>query len=212
MRHFKDDQIIAMIRSAFRGPPPTEVPHPKILAFLCNWCSYAGADMAGVSRMKYPDNVQAIRVMCSGRVDPVHVLEAFKNGADGVLVSGCHPGDCHYISGNYVAEKRVKLVRKVLEKIEIEPDRLYLGWISAAEGEKFARLITNLTKELKDKPLELTKEKIAKLEATIKALRVGKLKRIFGAMLPSDVKIDERYLPSIEKSIEAEIKRYGNLR
>jgi coenzyme F420-reducing hydrogenase delta subunit len=166
--------------------------------------------MAGVSRMEYPDNVQAIRVMCSGRVDPVHVLEAFKNGADGVLISGCHPGDCHYISGNYVAEKRVKLVRKLLEKIGIEPTRLYLEWVSAAEGEKFAKLIINLTKGLKDKPLELTKEKIAKLEATIKALRVGKLRRIFGAMLPLDVKIDERkMLPSIEKSIEAEIKRYS---
>jgi F420-non-reducing hydrogenase iron-sulfur subunit len=121
---------------------------PKIVGFLCNWCSYAGADLAGVSRIQYPPNLRIVRVMCSGRVDPFFILEAFKDGADGVLVAGCHHGDCHYLSGNYKAEHRVLLLRKMLEQFGLEPERLRLEWVSASEGERFATIIRDMTKEI----------------------------------------------------------------
>lgn len=121
---------------------------PKIVAFLCNWCSYAGADLAGVSRIQYPPSIRIVRVMCSGRIEPVFILEAFKNGADGVLVAGCHPGDCHYLSGNFKAQRRVLLLRKVLENLGLEPERLRLDWVSASEGDKFAILVENMTEEI----------------------------------------------------------------
>jgi F420-non-reducing hydrogenase iron-sulfur subunit len=123
---------------------------PKIVGFLCNWCSYAGADLAGVSRIQYPPNIRIIRVMCSGRVDPAFVLEAFKNGADGVLVAGCHlPSDCHYLSGNFKAQRRITLLKKVLEQFGIEPERLRLEWVSASEGDKFATIIRDMTEQIK---------------------------------------------------------------
>jgi len=122
---------------------------PKILGFLCNWCAYAGADLAGVSRFQYPSNMRVIRVMCSGRVDPVHIFDAFKNGIDGVAVLGCHPGDCHYQTGNYEAENKMKMTKKVLEKIGMNSDRLYLDWVSAAEGKRFSEVISDLTSRLK---------------------------------------------------------------
>jgi F420-non-reducing hydrogenase iron-sulfur subunit len=123
---------------------------PKLVGFLCNWCSYAGADLAGVSRFQYPTNLRVIRVMCSGRVHPAHILEAFKDGADGVLVAGCHtPNDCHYISGNFKAQRRVAMVKKLMEQLGIDPARLRLEWISAAEGEKFAKTIREMTEDLK---------------------------------------------------------------
>ena len=123
---------------------------PKIVGFLCNWCSYAGADLAGVSRIQYPPNIRIIRVMCSGRIDPVFVLEAFKNGADGVLVAGCHlPSDCHYISGNFKALRRMSLLKVVLEQFGIEPERLRLEWISASEGDKFAAAVKDMVNRLK---------------------------------------------------------------
>ncbi len=122
---------------------------PKIVGFLCNWCSYAGADLAGVSRFQYPPNLRAIRVMCSGRVHPSHIMEAFKKGADGVLVAGCHPpNDCHYISGNLKAARRVALLKKLMVQLGINENRLRLEWISAAEGDKFARVLTDFTAEL----------------------------------------------------------------
>ena len=123
---------------------------PNIIGFLCNWCSYAGADLAGTSRMKYPPNIKSIRVMCSGRVDPVFVLEALRKGADGVLVAGCHPGDCHYQSGNYKANRRMKLLKKLLEDMAIEPGRLRFEYISASEGAKFASVATEFVDELKN--------------------------------------------------------------
>ncbi len=122
---------------------------PKIIAFLCNWCAYAGADLAGTSRMQYPHNTRAIRVMCTGRMSPVFILKAFAEGADGVLVAGCHPGDCHYVSGNYGAEKRVKLVGDLLPELGIEKDRLMLRWISASEGELFGKTICEFTDSIK---------------------------------------------------------------
>ena len=122
---------------------------PNIIGFLCNWCSYAGADLAGTSRMKYPPNIKSIRVMCSGRVDPVFVLEALRKGADGVLIGGCHPGDCHYQSGNYKANRRMKLLKKLLEEMAIDPGRLRFEYISASEGAKFAAIATEFVDQLK---------------------------------------------------------------
>ncbi|UCH31129.1 MAG: hydrogenase iron-sulfur subunit [Candidatus Bathyarchaeota archaeon] len=123
---------------------------PKIVGFLCNWCAYAGADLAGVSRIQYAPNIRIIRVMCSGRVDPVFILEAFKDGADAVLVAGCHlPSDCHYINGNYKAQARVALLKKVLENFGIEPERLRLEWVSASEGDKFANIMNDMVEQIK---------------------------------------------------------------
>lgn len=121
---------------------------PKILGFLCNWCSYAGADLAGVSRIQYPPSVRVIRVMCSGRVDPMFVFEAFKRGIDGVIILGCHPGDCHYISGNYEAEMKFYSIKELLKFINFQ-DRIDLNWVSAAEGLRFAELISNFTEKIK---------------------------------------------------------------
>ncbi|MBD3253599.1 MAG: hydrogenase iron-sulfur subunit [Candidatus Lokiarchaeota archaeon] len=122
---------------------------PEILVFCCNWCSYAGADLAGVSRFQYPPNIRIIRVMCSGRVQPTFILNAFKHGIDGVLVTGCHIGDCHYISGNEHAQVRMEHLKKLLKKIGINEDRFRLHWISASEGKQFAELITDFTDTIK---------------------------------------------------------------
>lgn len=122
---------------------------PRIVGFLCNWCSYTGADLAGTSRMKSPPNVRPIRVMCSGRVDPSFILRAFQLGADGVLVAGCHPGDCHYQEGNFKALRRVLMLKRILREFGIDERRLRLEWISAAEGEKFATATTQFTEEVR---------------------------------------------------------------
>lgn len=123
---------------------------PKIVAFLCNWCSYAGADLAGVSRLKHPANVRIIRVPCSSRVNPQFILRAFQRGADGVLVAGCHPGDCHYVTGNYFTRRRLMLFKRLLEFAGFEPARLKVRWISAAEGGRFAETVKEMVEELKD--------------------------------------------------------------
>ncbi len=122
---------------------------PRIVGFCCNWCSYAGADLAGVSRFQYPPNMRIIRVMCSGRVDPTFILKALEVGADGVLIAGCHPGDCHYIAGNYKAARRILLLKKMLEQLGIERDRVQLEWVSASEGAKFAQVVTDFTQTIK---------------------------------------------------------------
>ncbi|MEW6183080.1 MAG: hydrogenase iron-sulfur subunit [Bacillota bacterium] len=122
---------------------------PKIVAFLCNWCSYAGADLAGVSRMKYPANVRIIRVPCSSRVNPQFILRAFQNGADGVLIAGCHPGDCHYVTGNYFTRRRLMLFKRLLEYIGLEPERLKVRWVSASEGERFATTVREMVEGIK---------------------------------------------------------------
>jgi F420-non-reducing hydrogenase iron-sulfur subunit len=123
---------------------------PKIALFACNWCTYAAMDLAGTSRMKYPPNFRVIRLMCSGRVDPQFILEAFRDGADGVLVAGCHPGDCHYIEGNYKALRRIILLRRILEGVGIEKERLRLEWISAGEASKFVRIAHEMVKQIKE--------------------------------------------------------------
>jgi len=122
---------------------------PKIVGFLCTWCSYTGADLAGTARMTYAPNVRIIRVMCSGRIDPQFVIKAFHDGADGVLISGCHPGDCHYQEGNYKALRRYRLLSKMLEQFGIEKERFRLEWISAAEGAKFQEVADKFTERLK---------------------------------------------------------------
>ena len=123
---------------------------PRIVAFLCRWCSYAGADLAGVSRLEYPPNVVPMRVNCSGRVDADMVLTAIEKGADGVLIGGCHPGDCHYVSGNYKTRRRVALIQRALSEIGIDPRRVRLEWISASEGNKFQQTMTEFTQQIKD--------------------------------------------------------------
>ncbi len=122
---------------------------PTIVSFLCNWCSYTGADLAGTSRMKYAPNIRVIRVMCSGRVDPTFVLSAFNEGADGVLICGCHPGDCHYSTGNYRALRRFKLLKKLLGQMGIEPERVRLEWIAASEGDRLQEVTNEMAEQLR---------------------------------------------------------------
>ncbi|MFQ6618396.1 MAG: hydrogenase iron-sulfur subunit [Fidelibacterota bacterium] len=123
---------------------------PRIIGFLCWWCSYTGADLAGTSRIKYPSNITPIRVMCSGRVDPTFVLKAFREGADGVLICGCHPGDCHYIEGNCKTMGRYPLLVNTLKQFGIENERIRLEWVSASEGDKFASIVKDMTVKLRD--------------------------------------------------------------
>ena len=135
----------------------------KILGILCNWCSYAGADLAGTSRFQYNASIRIVRVMCSGRIDPMLILNAFKSGADGILIGGCHPGDCHYKVGNYHAYQKIKFIEKILDIIEIDKRRLRLEWISAAEGQHFSKVVNEFSEtinqlgniSLSDKQLEL---------------------------------------------------------
>ena len=122
---------------------------PKIVGFLCNWCSYAGADLAGTSRIQYPPNVRIIRVMCSGSVDSMYILRALLEGADGVFVGGCHPGDCHYIDGNYKARRRIVLLENILGTLGLEKERVWLRWISASEGQKFADTMKEMTEAIR---------------------------------------------------------------
>lgn len=122
---------------------------PKIVAFLCNWCSYAGADLAGVSRMQYAPDIRVIRVPCSGRINPMYIISALHRGVDGVLVSGCHPGDCHYISGNLVAKRKFIMLKKFLAQVGIEPERVQFSWVSASEGARFASLVEKVVEDVK---------------------------------------------------------------
>lgn len=172
---------------------------PKLLGFLCNWCAYAGADLAGVSRYQYPPNMRVIRVMCSGRVDPLLVLKAFEQGIDGVAVLGCHPGDCHYQTGNYEAENKMNMTKQVLEKIGIEPERLYLDWVSAAEGKRFSEVISDFTERIrKIGPIKQNKDyeqKISFGESIVESVRirwlVGKERKLLEFGNVYNEKIDE---------------------
>ncbi|MBE9569779.1 MAG: hydrogenase iron-sulfur subunit [Proteobacteria bacterium] len=122
---------------------------PKIVAFLCNWCSYAGADLAGTSRIQYPANVRIIRVPCSGRLNPFFILASLQHGIDGVLIAGCHPGECHYLTGNYSARRKFALLKSLLEYAGLEEGRVQFSWVSAAEGVKFAKVIAMATEKIK---------------------------------------------------------------
>ena len=122
---------------------------PKIIAFLCNWCSYAGADLAGISRIQYPPNIRVVRVPCSGRINPYFIIKSLQRGWDGVLVSGCHPGDCHYVSGNLVARRKFAILKDLMEYVGIEEGRLNFSWISAAEGERFSKVVKTVVEKVK---------------------------------------------------------------
>ena len=124
---------------------------PKIVAFLCNWCSYAGADLAGVSRFQYPATVRIIRVPCSGRINPIFIVKAIQHGADVVLVSGCHPGDCHYIQGNLLARRKFALLKNLLDFAGVGSERVYFSWVSASEGNRFAALIEKISNDVKQR-------------------------------------------------------------
>ena len=123
---------------------------PKIVAFLCNWCSYAGADLTGTSRLQYPPTIRVIRVMCSGRINPMFVSRAFIEGADGVLISGCHPGECHYEKGNIIAKRRFECMHELLEFMGLDPLRFQVSWVSASEGPKFQEVVTRFTAQVKE--------------------------------------------------------------
>ena len=156
---------------------------PRILGFLCNWCSYAGADLAGVSRIQYPPNLRIIRVMCTGRIDPSFVLEALASGVDGVMIMGCHPGDCHYIDGNYEAERKIKMVKKLLTPLGLA-ERLRLDWVSASEGARFAEVVrdfTNRIKSLGPSPVQTEKpdsKTLRGIEAANKAVEEFRLRAL----------------------------------
>lgn len=150
---------------------------PKIIGFLCNWCSYAGADLCGVSRYQYPTNIRIIRVMCSTRLDPTIILEMLIQGADGVMVGGCHPGDCHYIKGNFHTERKINLTKKLLKEAGIDTNRLRLEWISASEGERFSKVIKEFTdniKEIGQSPIAGDNPDIDRLEALFAARNAAK--------------------------------------
>ena len=123
--------------------------NPIIVAFLCNWCSYAGADLAGTGRQQYPPNIRVIRVPCSGRINPIYIMKALLDGADGVMVSGCHPGDCHYLTGNMYARRRFTVLKKLLTTAGLNPDRVQFTWVSASEGARFAQVVTEVTESVK---------------------------------------------------------------
>lgn len=123
---------------------------PKIIAFLCNWCSYAGADLAGTSRLQYPASIRVIRVPCSGRINPLYIIKALAEGADGVMVSGCHPGDCHYLSGNMFARRRFAVLKRLLSTAGIHPDRVHFTWVSASEGQRFAAVVSEVTEKIRN--------------------------------------------------------------
>ena len=173
---------------------------PKIIGFLCNWCSYAGADLAGVSRFQYPPNLRIIRLMCSGRVDPYFIIETFIQGADGVFIGGCHPGDCHYLTGNLYAERKIKLAKKMLEKSGFQAERLRLEWIAASEGELFARTIKEFTNQIQ----ELGPSSITGPNPDMKIL--GKLKTVQNSVIGFRL----RALVGKERKIVEEGNVYGD--
>jgi coenzyme F420-reducing hydrogenase delta subunit len=141
-------EIPEEVRNEISKDTHNQVFEPRIVGFLCNWCSYAGADLAGVSRFQYPPNLRFIRVMCSSRVDPTIILEMLLQGADGVFIGGCHPGDCHYISGNYFTERKIKFTKKLISLTGLEPERLRLEWVSASEGQRFADVVSEFNNQI----------------------------------------------------------------
>jgi len=154
---------------------------PKILSFLCNWCAYAGADLAGISRFQYPPNTRVIRVMCSGRIDPAFIPRAFLAGFDGVMILGCHPGDCHYLSGNIQAERKITLLRKLLSDEEIGEERLILDWVSAGEGQRFAQIVRSFTERIAALgPFPATRETEEKMRAIQTSLESEKIRWMAG--------------------------------
>lgn len=136
-----------MVENSDKGV--TAVWEPKIVAFLCNWCSYAGADLAGTSRLQYPSNIRIIRLPCSGRINPLYIIKALADGADGIMVSGCHPGDCHYLTGNLYARRRFTMLKRLLTTAGIEPNRVHFTWVSASEGGRFAAVVEEVVSKVR---------------------------------------------------------------
>ena len=218
-----------------KSEPSTEVTtstadsgfEPKIIGFLCNWCSYAGADLCGVSRYQYPTNIRVIRVMCSTRIDPYILISIFKAGADGIFVGGCHLGDCHYISGNYHTENKIALTKRLLKEAGLDPNRLRLEWVSASEGERFSKVVTEFTNQIKqlgpspmagptpDQRLQdnLDSAEQAALEFRLRAL-VGKEYKITSeGNVYGDLKTEEEWDEMFDMAIKNEFirKRILNL-
>jgi coenzyme F420-reducing hydrogenase delta subunit len=194
---------------------------PKLVGFLCNWCSYAGADLAGVSRFQYPPNIRIIRVMCSGRIDPYIVLEAFAQGIDGVFIGGCHPGDCHYLEGNYQAERKIKMTRQLVKIAGLEPKRLRMEWVAASEGERFAKLMREFPKQIEELgPSPLSKEnpdpilianinsaKQAALDFRLRAIVAKEWKIVEHGNVYGETKAQEEWDKFMEDAIFAEYER-----
>jgi F420-non-reducing hydrogenase iron-sulfur subunit len=191
---------------------------PKIIGFLCNWCSYAGADLAGVSRYQYPPDIRIIRVMCSARIDPMIIFTLFKEGADGILVGGCHLGDCHYISGNYHTEKRAHIIEKLIEKAGLEPERFKLEWISASEGERFSKVVEEFTEtirglgpsKVKEDPELKTKVGAAvgtALSFRIRALLGHEVQMAEGGNVYGEEVVEEDFQKIIDLALEEEFRR-----
>jgi len=183
---------------------------PLIVGYCCNWCSYAGADLAGTSRFEYPTNIRIVRIMCTGRMDPTLVLETLRMGADGVLIAGCHPGDCHYQKGNYMMEKRFEYLKKAVRNIGIEPERMRLEWVSASEGGKWAALIREMTQEIKQLgPSPFRHRKIPKkTDAIIDAFKSQRLRWVVGR---SQIKVEieeEKYRQAVDSIMQEEIERH----
>ena len=181
---------------------------PKILSFLCNWCAYAGADLAGISRFQYPPNTRVIRVMCSGRIDPAFVPRALLAGFDGVLILGCHPGDCHYLSGNIQAQQKISYLKKMLSAEGIGEDRLVLDWVSAGEGQRFAELVRGFTERIRSLgPFPATQEAQGKLRAIQASLEGEKIRWMMGKapeLLEKDNVYGERTAPEkVREALEA---------
>jgi len=193
---------------------------PKILGFLCNWCSYAGADLAGVSRIQYPPNIRVVRVMCSGRVDPLFVLDGLLAGLDGVIIMGCHPGDCHYIDGNYEEKNKTDLLIKALEKISLA-DRFRLEWVSASEGVRYAQIVSEFTEQIKnvgpsplsgDNPNSKLKEDVEAMKRAFGDIRlrtlVGVERRVTESGNEYNLKIPlERYEGELKDALQSEFIR-----
>ena len=184
---------------------------PKILSFLCNWCAYAGADLAGISRFQYPPNTRVIRVMCSGRVDPLFIPKTFLAGFDGVMVLGCHPGDCHYLTGNFQAERKINLTQKLFEMAGSGSERILLDWVSAGEGERFAQVVRQFVEKIRGLgPFSLDHEKKAKLLAIKASLEGEKIRWMVGKgpeLLEKENVYGERLPPErIETVMEGTIR------
>lgn len=183
---------------------------PVIVAYCCNWCSYAGADLAGTSRFEYPTNLRIIRVMCTGRMDPTLVLEALRMGADGVLIAGCHPGDCHYQKGNFMMEKRFDYLKSAVKNIGIESERVRLEWVSASEGGKWAALAREMTEDIKrlgPSPFRLAYD-AKKTEATIEAFKSQRLRWVVGR---SQIKVEieeDKYRRTVDSIMQVETERH----
>jgi coenzyme F420-reducing hydrogenase delta subunit len=184
---------------------------PKILSFLCNWCAYAGADLAGISRFQYPPNTRGIRLMCSGRVDPVFIPRALLAGYDGVMVLGCHPGDCHYLTGNYQAEKKITLTRKLLDMAGIGSERLLLDWVSAGEGERFSQVVRQFIEKIRGLgPFPLDQSMKERLQAVTASLEGEKIRWMVGKgpelMEKENVYHEQLSKEKLDATIEATIR------